>query len=226
MITVKIKGGLGNQLFQYAFGRSLSSDLNTELSFDLSYFDTEYSKSLRHSIYALKLFNIKENIDTINFSNEMDEESIKHNYYQEASFNEITGFPSLNNFNKLQLPLYFDGYWQSEKYFIHNEKIIRNELEFKIPLNGKNKVIAENILDHNSVAMHIRRGDYHKNPHFGMCDIDYYNKSVSFMEKQVENPIFYIFSNDHNGLKKISIFHTQRIISHIMMLKQGMKNFV
>ena len=108
MITVKIKGGLGNQLFQYAFGRSLSSDLNTELSFDLSYFDTEYSKSLRHSIYALKLFNIKENIDTINFSNEIDKESSKHNYYQEDSFNEITGFPHLNNFNKLQLPAYFN----------------------------------------------------------------------------------------------------------------------
>ena len=215
MITVKIKGGLGNQLFQYAFGRSLSYDLNTELSFDLSYFDTEYSKSLRHSIYGLKLFNIKENIDTINFSNEMDEESSKHNYYLEASFNEITGFPSLNNFNKLQLPAYFDGYWQSEKYFIHNENIIRNELEFKIPLNGINKIIAEDILDHNSVAMHIRRGDYHNQPHFGMCDTDYYNKSVSFIEKQVENPKFYIFSNDHQWVKKnIHIPHPTYHITH------------
>ena len=215
MITVKITSGLGNQLFQYAFGRSLSADLNTELSFDLSYFDTEYSKSLRHSIYALKLFNIKENIETVNFSNVKDEESSKHNYYQEVSFNELTGFPSLNNFNKIQLPAYFDGYWQSEKYFIHNEKIIRNDLQFKFPLNGKNKVIAEDILNHNSVAMHIRRGDYHKHPHFGMCDTDYYNKSVSFIEKQVENPKFYIFSDDHQWVKKnIHIPHPTYHITH------------
>ena len=114
MITVKITGGLGNQLFQYAFGRSLSYDLNTELSLDLSYFDTENSKSSKHSIYALNLFNIKENIDNINFSNEMDEESSKLNYYDETSFNELTSFPSLNNLNKLKLPAYFEGYWQSE----------------------------------------------------------------------------------------------------------------
>ena len=52
MITVKIMGGLGNQLFQYAFGRSLSIDLDTELFFDLSHFDTEYAKSLKHIFYA------------------------------------------------------------------------------------------------------------------------------------------------------------------------------
>ncbi len=62
MITVKIMGGLGNQLFQYAFGRSLSIDLDTELFFDISHFDTEYAKSINHIFYKLNLFNIKENI--------------------------------------------------------------------------------------------------------------------------------------------------------------------
>ena len=197
MITIKVMGGLGNQLFQYAFGRSLSHDLNTEISLDLSYYN-DPSKSPRHAIYALKLFNIKENIDTINFSNEIDEESVsKYNYYDESSFNKITGFPSLNNYNKLQLPAYFDGYWASEKYFLHNEKIIRNELELKIPLKGTNKLVAQDILDHNAVAVHIRRGDYNDHSHFGMCDTDYYNKSISFIEKHVESPKFYIFSDDH-----------------------------
>ena len=214
MITIKIQGGLGNQLFQYAFGRSLSYDLNTKISFDLSYFDTEASKSSRHAIYALKLFNIKENIDIINFSSEMDESS-RHNYYQETSFNEITGFPALNNYNILQLPAYFNGYWQSEKYFLHNEKIIRNELELKIPVKGTNKLVAQDILDHNSVAMHIRRGDYNDHPHFGMCDADYYNKSVSFIEKHVESPKFYIFSDDHEWVNdNIHIPHPTYHVTH------------
>ena len=212
MITVKIKGGLGNQLFQYAFGRSLSADLNTELSFDLSYYDNEISKYSKHSIYALNLFNIKENIDIINFSNEMDNATSKHICYNDASFNELTSFPSLNNFDKLQLPAYYDGFWQSEKYFKHNENIIRNELELKIPINGENKAIAEDILDHNSVALHVRRGDYQDLPHFGMCDTDYYNKSIIFIEKQVKNPKFYIFSDDHQWVKKnIHIPHSTHV---------------
>jgi hypothetical protein len=209
MITIKIIGGLGNQLFQYAFGRSLSHDLNTEISFDLSYY-YESSKSPKHAIYSLNLFNIKENIDTMNFS---DKESSKLNYYDEASFNELTGFPSLNNYNKLKLPAYFDGYWQSEKYFLHNEKIIRNELELKIPLTGTNKLVAKDILDHNSVAMHIRRGDYRDHPHFGMCDIDYYNKAVSFIEKHVESPKFYIFSDDPLWVKEN--IHTPHPTYHV-----------
>ena len=185
MITVKLKGGLGNQLFQYSFGRSLSSDLDTELRFDLSHYDSEYAKSKKHDFYNLQIFNIKK-INTGKFSNKTEEEASKLKYYQELSFNAATGFPSQRNLNKLQLPAYFNGYWQSEKYFMHNEKEIRKDLQFKIPINRKNKLVAHDILDNNSVAMHIRRGDYHENPQFGMCGLNYYKKSISFIEKQIE----------------------------------------
>ena len=125
MITIKLKGGLGNQLFQYAFGRSLSSDLNTELIFDLSHYDSEYAKSKKHDFFNLQIFNIK-NINT-QFSKEMLEEPYKLKFYQEPSFNETTGFPSKRNLNSLQIPAYFDGYWQSEKYFIQNENLIKKD---------------------------------------------------------------------------------------------------
>jgi hypothetical protein len=216
MITVRLLGGLGNQLFQYAFGRSLSHDLNTELFLDLSHYNSKYSKSLKHQFYALQFFNINKNINTEKFSKDMIEKSLPDiTQYKEASFNEITEFPSLKNINKLKLPAYFDGYWQSERYFMHNEKIIKNDLHFNIPLNGKNKLIAGDISDHNSVAMHIRRGDYKNYPQFGMCNSDYYKKSVSFIEKHVENPKFFIFSNDHEWVKKnIRIPHPTYHVTH------------
>lgn len=213
MITIKLMGGLGNQLFQYAFGRSLSIDLDTELFFDISHFDTEFAKSLKHVFYSLYLYNIKENFNNQKFSDDNYKESL--NCYEEAYFNEITDFPSLRNINKIQLPAFFIGFWQSEKYFLHNQNIIRNDLQLKTPLHGKNKVIANDILDHNSVALHVRRGDYNNWPHFGMCNIDYYKKSVSFIEDQVENPKFFIFSDDHDWVKKnIQIQHPSYHITH------------
>ena len=202
MITVKIMGGLGNQLFQYAFGRSLSIDLDTELFFDISFFDTEFARSLNHIFYKLNHFNIKENFNNLKFSDDYIDKSSKLNCYQEAYFNEVTDFPSLRNINKIQLPAFFHGFWQSEKYFLHNQNIIRNELQLNTPLYGKNKEIASDILDHNSVALHIRRGEYKNLPHFGMCDTGYYERSVSFIEKRVENPKFFIFSDDHEWVKK------------------------
>ncbi|PKL66223.1 MAG: hypothetical protein CVV28_11825 [Methanobacteriales archaeon HGW-Methanobacteriales-1] len=201
MITVKLMGGIGNQLFQYAFGRSISSDLHTELLFDLSHYDSDYSKSLRHDNYALKHFKI-ENIEFYKYSDELIDESSEISIYKEDFFNEITGFPLFRNFSAIQLPAYFEGYWQSEKYFIHNEKIIRENFQFKKSLSGKNKLIAKDILDHDSVAMHIRRGDYLDYTKFGVCTEDYYQKSISFIEKQVKNPKFFIFSDDPEWVKK------------------------
>lgn len=214
MITVKLMGGLGNQLFQYAFGRSLSSDLNTKLCFDLCHYDSEYAKSKKHDFYNLQIFNINE-INTRKFSNEIPDELSKLNYYQELSFNEKTGFPANRNLNNLQFPAYFEGYWQSEKYFMHNENKIRKDLQFNIPINGKNKVVAKDILDNNSIAMHIRRGDYQDNPQFGMCGLDYYKKSISFIEKQIEDPKFFIFSDDHQWVKEnIKIPNKSYYVTH------------
>lgn len=211
MITVNLKAGLGNQLFQYAFGRSLAHDLNTDLFFDLSHYDTDYSKSIIHDCYNLHHFKINENY--LKFSN--DKKSLSNlNFYDESLFNKITDFPS-RNFNKLQIPAHFDGYWQSEKYFMHNEKIIRKDLQFKNTLNGKDKVVAKDITSHNAVAMHIRRGDYLDYTKFGTCSTDYYKKAVSFIEEHVENPKFFIFSDDHQWVKKnIHISHPTYHVTH------------
>ena len=46
MITIKLKGGLGNQIFQYCFARSLSQDLNKELYIDLSFFNHGFARQM------------------------------------------------------------------------------------------------------------------------------------------------------------------------------------
>ncbi len=213
MIIVKLTGGLGNQLFQYAFGRSLSTDLKTDLYFDLSHYDGAYSKSIIHDFYNLNHFKI--NQDELKFLNNIQIADLDTNYYTESSFNEITEFPTLKNLKNLKFPAHFDGFWQSEKYFIHHENIIKKDLQFKNPIKGKNKKIAKDILDHNSVAIHIRRGDYLNYTKFGTCSVDYYENAVKLIEKNVDNPKFFIFSNDHDWVKKnIHIKHPKYHVTH------------
>lgn len=212
MMVINLKGGLGNQLFQYAFVRSLSLDLDADIFFDLAHYDSEYAKSLKHDKYTLHHFRIPE--DYQKFSHEYDLPAPSVNY-NELSFNEITGFPSQRNFNELKLPARFDGYWQSEKYFMHHKEIIRDDLQFKAPLKGKNKEVAQEISDHNSVAVHIRRGDYLDYTKFGTCSREYYKKSVKFIENHVEDPKFFIFSDDPEWVKEnINIDHPHHYVTH------------
>ena len=72
MIVVKIQGGLGNQMFQYAHGRFLSEKFNLDLKLDTSFYDNYDSKSTLREFQLNSFENIKSNIsiiDDIDFSN-------------------------------------------------------------------------------------------------------------------------------------------------------------
>jgi hypothetical protein len=92
------------------------------------------------------------------------------------------------------------GYWQSEKYFEDIKDEIRAAFAFKTPLAGVAKNIAENIRATNSVALHVRRGDYvtaaNTRQLMGDTNIAYYERAVSYIAERVEKPHFFIVSND------------------------------
>jgi len=102
--------------------------------------------------------------------------------------------------NKAPRDCYLAGYWQSEKYFQDAEPIIREDFTFKIPMASRNEQIAEKIAQANAISLHVRRGDYVNNPHtkatHGICSPDYYRDAIGYMAKQIENPHFFIFSDD------------------------------
>jgi hypothetical protein len=114
--------------------------------------------------------------------------------------------------------IYLDGYWGNENYFVHNEKIIKDDLQVKNLPDQKNKEILKKISSVNSVAVSVRRGDY-LNPYFkaqfGFCTLDYYKKAIKEISNKVENPIFYIFSDDPEWVEKnIKLGHRTVYISH------------
>lgn len=224
MIVVKLSGGLGNQMFQYAAALSLASKNNQKLFIDLSFF---YIYELHE--YALKHFNISaEIIDDIGkFGYKLINKFVPSKYrdylkkmppYGNKIYTESRlSFDS--SFFNLGENIYLDGYWQSEKYFKDYDKIIRNEFTLKNSLNGLNKEIADKISDTNSISIHIRRGDYQVNKDtkkiHGVCSLNYYYKAIEFMSKKIEMPFFFIFSDDIEWVKSnLHINYAHLFVEH------------
>jgi len=97
--------------------------------------------------------------------------------------------------------VYITGYWISEKYFSGIENVIRNDFSFKMPISGRNQEIAEIIQGCNSVSVHIRRTDKVSDPLYEETDLQYCTKAIRYMNKHLDDPHYFIFSDDINWVK-------------------------
>lgn len=212
MKIVQISSGLGNQMFQYALYLYLK---NKEFN---SYIDskTNYNLGKQHNGYELeKVFRIKpKEIDEktlkkykLNKENLIDKAlkkfAIKTNYYKEKK-EFVFDKKILKKENE-----YLKGYWQSYKYIEPIEKIVKEQFQFKIDsflLNKANKKTLSRILKTNSISVHVRRGDYYQSNNinkFGnITTLKYYEKAFEKISTLVENPHYYIFSDDIEWCKK------------------------
>ena len=175
MIVTKLQGGLGNQLFQWAVTKSLSVKYDSEYRFELSYFKSPG--------WNIELDKFKK-IVLDEYDNKIPLNLISDNFY----FKEIPNNSFLN------------GYWQSEKYFISVENLIRDDL--KIEENLKNYIISKYpVLNENTVSLHVRRGDYlNSQDCHPVQTIDYYNKSYDIINDSNINVI--VLSNDIDWCKE------------------------
>lgn len=211
MKIIKLQGGLGNQMFQYAFARGLVAKTGQEISFDFSGLNP--IKGVTQRSFSLDSFNIK-----IQKASDPD---IKF-FTQEkcapllTKIKRMFGFkiPSYLHENEHSFhpevwgvggDTYFDGYWQSEKYFLHIEKEIREAFAPRQPLSQDGKMIAEKI-NNSSISLHIRRGDYVTNKKaaetLGTCEMTYYQRALSVAIADIENPHIFIFSDDTSWVKE------------------------
>jgi len=228
MIFFELMGGLGNQMFIYAFARSLSHDLNEKLMLDISYFN--FKRDFEHAIYGLHPYNIKAIVGNYSIA---DYEKSSHLYQGDLNYYPW-GVPLTKNscyydgFNEevkknIELPAFFTGYYSAgidqdnkkiitEKFFSHNEDIIREDLKFSMPIDNRYVDIIKDMQESNSIAIHIRRGDYVSYFHrFGMCSLEYYDKAIEEIVSKVENPKFFVFSDDPEWVKNnliINYSHT------------------
>ena len=208
---VKILGGLGNQMFQYAFAYALSKKKGAEIKLDISGF-----KAYDLRAYELNLFDISLEIAKIEEANRLKykEENLlqkivrkvrrkglllSDSYYREPHFNFDEKVFDLEN-------VYCDGYWQSEKYFKEYRYELLKEFTLKKDLSKQSQVYKNEIVKTESVSLHIRRGDYVTNEHtnsvHGTCSLAYYREAILLMKSKLSNPSFYIFSDDLQWARK------------------------
>ena len=208
MLIIKLKGGLGNQLFQYAFGRLIALRRGEDLKLDKDILGQIGARRF----YGLDAFNIKAEIASR-------EEVLKVKYpfgltskawrFFKAKFLRIfhIGYEARMLKTKAQ---YLDGFFQSYKYLEQVERELKKDLSLKNDnLKIKYPAILEEIKSTESVAVHIRRGDYvndakTKKAHF-ICDLNYYEKAFALIKDKLKErnlePKFFIFSDDINWAK-------------------------
>ena len=225
MIIVRINGGLGNQLFQYAAGRNLSERLGVELKLDVSGFDNHELRD-----YGLNNFNIKEVTATKEEVKSLIVNNVRHpilaklfpksSKYGMSYIKEKPLFKYNKSYSRLTDNMMLEGYWQNEKYFKDIESIIRSDFSLKTPMVGKSSELEEDIKNSHSVAIHIRRGDYASDQkvksQFGLCSLDYYKNAVQYIEKEVGGDLsFFIFSDDPQWAKdNLNLNHRATVVDH------------
>ena len=113
----------------------------------------------------------------------------------------IGTFEEIKFVNKMPIT-YFSGYWQTEKYFLPIEDKIRLAFKFDLKkVNDRTNSLLLEMKPQNAVSIHIRRGDYEydlnaKEVLGGICDMEFYKKSIHYICEKNKDPFFYIFSDD------------------------------
>lgn len=185
-----LSGGLGNQMFQYAFFLSCKKKgMQVKLNSDL------YEVNKMHNGYMLKqAFGVS------------DEEMVKASWLSALKTRLLRRYHPLNLVYS-DKPMvydesvfktrarYLDGCFINSHYFSDIQNEVRLAFEFK-SIDSANLELMIRMHHCNSVSLHIRRGDYLKNPIYGVCDEKYYENAIAAIKSMVDTPKFYVFSDD------------------------------
>jgi hypothetical protein len=204
MIFVRLIGGLGNQMFQYAAARRLAERHRTEVVLDTSWLETRDPGGATTRFYELGCFELAARITD-----------------RPAADYHVTGYVArarrrLGLLNRhlinesgpgfdaavLDAPdrTVLNGYWQDVRYFEDAAPAIRAAFTFRGELSDANRATAESMAATDAVSLHVRRGDYVSNPttsrFHGTCSLEYYAAAIHRVSQVVKEPHFYVFSDD------------------------------
>lgn len=214
MIAIELRGGLGNQMFQYATARALAEHNNTNLVIDLSWFDQDFDAGTTPRHYELSCFSL--DTTTSKYSGTAHEKFYRRlaKKYVEPHFHYDEDLP------KLPKNTFLNGYFQSEKYFSDIREKLLKDFSWRKKAEGKNKQLLEKIeKDLSSISVHVRRGDYVSNENaakfHGLTGVEYYIAAVKQISKLVKNPNLYVFSDEPDWCKQnLKFEYPTNYISH------------
>ena len=223
-IIIRISNELGNQMFMYASALGISKKLDNILLIDN---ETAYLSKKNISKYGLNNFKITSEIATNNYKflgttgyikrkvlKKIDSFFPSKKFFiepkDELKITKYNNYIFTKNFSNT---IYLEGYFETEKYFIDIKDVIINEFSFKDINEYKNSPFYTLLNKENSVAICIRQNRFSegrgkksnainsvKSTNFSKEQIAYINKSIEFFKNKINNPTFYLWSNDFSGL--------------------------
>jgi hypothetical protein len=208
MNIVRITSGLGNQMFQYAFYRAVKANW-PDTRIDVS----EFRHRSHHNGYELeKVFDVspdhasREERDSLaDLSKDLISEFRRRilNVRLKCTGTLVRESELGAWFHPELLTIrdgYFQGFWQTERYFLPVARQLREELTFRQPMDAGNRRIAEDIASCDAVSIHVRRGDYVKRRRLetagSVCSPKYYRDAIAQVRARVRHPRFFVFSDD------------------------------
>lgn len=204
MIAVRLSGGLGNQLFQYAAARCLADLHQTDLVLDLHWF-SHIPPGATARAFELDKFPVRARrfrgtevlwakLHQGRIIRKIPAIPRRWTHFRERHFQWDAQFAGLPD------GTYLDGYWQSEKYFAQSAQAIAQDLSVQAPLQGEDQAVASRIAACNAVSVHVRRGDFVHSPSgaalHAQCSLAYYQAAIGRISQQVQAPSFFVFSDD------------------------------
>jgi hypothetical protein len=196
MVVVQLIGGLGNQMFQYAFGRTLVIYRSDMLFLHLARLPAfAIGDALQSSSrsFGLDVFNIAAEITTLDKL-----QSERANVIWTITECGCGYFPEVLRESRNHSNLGLIGWWESEKYFLENAETIRNDFTFKDTYNSPYPAsLVTEITQSDSVCVHIRRTDVLKATNMkGPLELDYYTHAVEVVRERIPSARAFVFSDD------------------------------
>lgn len=201
--VIRISDGLGNQLFQYAFGYSFSKKTGQEIILDPFFWGT----ALRS--YQLDQFQIKYSEKFVapawdyllgfgprnarRFKEKYRDKKIKENYHLETEKQAMRFDASIYQINR---PTYFQGFWQTPLYFDEFYDEIKQQFTMKTPLSHRANEYARQMASSNSVSLHIRRTDYDREINNVCLNNSFYREAIDRMQQIIGDFTLFVFTDD------------------------------
>jgi len=242
VVIVRLKGGLGNQMFQYAAARALATARGVRLGLDLAAFDADPRRRFELDRLPISatvaspgaVFRLTGRPQTrrqralcraaralarmagVPSQREFDllrPLGVDRRVYTEPHFHFDP------NFQSLPADIYLDGYWQSERYFAGIADELRRELTVGAAAQAEVRDLEAAIRSAESVGVHVRRGDYvteeRTAAYHGTCDPEYYRAAAERVREVAGRPHFFVFSDDPEWVRShLAFLSPSTIIGH------------
>jgi hypothetical protein len=216
---------MGNQMFQYALGRTLALKHGVQLGLDLTDLldHTPGRGVLVFRNFDLHVFNIQAHVvdrSEIPFLQRRHFRGRLSRYAKSlqcrlSSRGRERGFRFDPDILTLPDGTYLEGYWQSPKYFSDSASMIRADFTLKHPVSEEVRALMAEIRSVESVCINVRRGDFVHNPFHPVLDEKWYQEAVGLVAAKLRAPRLYIFSDDLDWCREhLNFRYPTIIVSH------------